>query len=236
MSRSARLKVAVFALLLLAALAAARSGVLPSVTEMREAVSSLGRLGPLVFVLGYALLVLVPSPKGVLTAAGGALFGLWGGAALALTGAVIGSLAAFEIGRLLGRDAVVRMTGGRFARVERVLGEHGLAAVFAVRLAPVVPFTLINYGSGVAGVTRRDFLLGTTLGMIPGAVAYSAVGAYGADPLYLGLAVAGLLLLAVGGGLWGRRILARPGRQPTSQPVAAERAAAPVEPLPPTVG
>ncbi len=67
-----------------------------------------GRVGPAVFFAAYVGLSLIPCPKALLTAAGGALFGLVPGAALALGAALVGAVVSFGLGRLLGRDAVDR--------------------------------------------------------------------------------------------------------------------------------
>ncbi len=186
----------------------------PDVAVLREQVDATGAAGPLVFVLGYALIVQVPSPAGLLTIAGGALFGLWQGTALVLVAALLGAWLSYEIGRLLGRDAVARLTGGRLRRVDRLLRHHGLAAVVAVRLLPVLPFAAVNYSAGLSGVGRRDYLLGSAVGMLPGVIAYVAVGAYGSDPWKLLAAGSVFVLLVLGSGAWGRRLLARSGAVP----------------------
>lgn len=182
---------------------------LPDTASLRAEVESTGALGGLVFVGGYALITLLPAPKGVLTVLGGAVYGLWLGAALALTGAVIGAVIAFFVARWLGRDAVDRLARGRLAQADAQLSDHGFGAVITARLIPVLPFTLINYASGVSGIRFRDFLAASAIGMLPGSLAYAAVGAYGSDPLGLFAALAALVLLVLLGGLWGRRLRAR---------------------------
>ena len=211
MTRASMIRVAVLVLLVLAAGALIQTYGLPDVDALRQRVSATGAAAPLVFVLGYAVLVLVPSPAGLLTIAGGALFGVWAGSALVLAGALLGAVISFEAGRLLGRDAVAKLTGGRLQRVDRLLGDHGLAAVLTVRLLPVLPFTALNYAAGLSGVGRRDYVLGSAVGMLPGVVAYTAVGAYGSDPWKLTAAVAALVLLVLASGAWGRRLVARSG-------------------------
>jgi len=67
------------------------------------------------------------------------LFGLVVGV-LVLVGAVLGASAAFWLGRLLGRDAVERLSGARIARVDALLRRRGVLALIAVRLVPVLPF------------------------------------------------------------------------------------------------
>lgn len=49
--------------------------------------------------------------------------------------------------------------------------------VSSARLVPVLPFAVVNYVCGVARVTRPAFLLGSGVGLLPGAAVYSAVGA-----------------------------------------------------------
>lgn len=49
--------------------------------------------------------------------------------------------------------------------------------VVSARLVPVLPFAVVNYVCGVARVTRPAFLLGSGVGLLPGAAVYSAVGA-----------------------------------------------------------
>lgn len=211
---SHRVRVGVLVLLVAAGcLVVARYG-LPDVEALRREVGALGALGPLVFVVGYACLVLVPAPASLMTIAGGALFGLWSGSLLVLAGALLGAVISYEIANQLGRPSVARLTRGRLARIDRMLRNHGFFAVVAVRLVPLFPFTALNYASGLSGVGRRDYVLGSALGMFPGVVAYAAVGAYGSDPLGLSLAVAALVALTLGAGHWGRRLLTRSGAVP----------------------
>lgn len=174
---------------------------------LRDQVDAAGPWGAAVFVAGYAVLCLLPAPKALLTALGGLLFGLWLGALLSWIAALTGAAAAFLLGRVLGRDAVDRLTRGRVERADRLLAQHGLGAVLAARLTPVLPFTVINYAAGLTGVRWRDYLLGSALGMVPGSLAYAALGAWGTDPWGIFAGVAVLVALVALGGLLGRRLL-----------------------------
>lgn len=176
--------------------------------RLQALVESAGWAGAVVFVIGYAVLVLVPTPASLLTILAGALFGLWWGTLLAWAGALLGALGGFLLGRRLGRPAVDRMLRGRLQQADQVLARHGLVAVLAVRLVPLFPFTPLNYASGLVGVRRRDYVLGTAVGIVPGALAYAAVGASGADPRGIAVGVGGLVVLALLGGTVGRRLLA----------------------------
>ncbi len=210
MNRASLVKAATLALIVLGAVVLALIFRTPDFAAIRSRVEGAGVWGPALFFTLYAGLALIPWPKAVLTAAGGALFGLWGGAALSLAGALVGATICFGAGRLLGRDAVDRLIGGRLARVDALLGDHGLPAVLVVRLVPLVPFTAINYASGLSGVRLVHYVLGSAVGMMPGSLAYAALGAYGTDPWGLFAAGSALVLLVAGGSWWARRLSSRP--------------------------
>jgi phospholipase D1/2 len=57
--------------------------------------------------------------------------------------------------------------GPRVAKLRAKLQGGGVAAMAAMRLLPLGPFTFVNVACGAAGLKRRDFLLGTTIVMIP---------------------------------------------------------------------
>ncbi len=221
MSRTALIKAGALILIVLGAVALALILGTPDIAAMRARVEGAGVWAPAMFFVLYAGLALIPCPKSVLTAAGGALFGLWAGAGLALAGALVGAIISFAVGRLLGREAVDRLIGGRLARVDALLSDHGLSAVLVVRLVPLVPFIAINYASGLSGVRVRHYVLGSALGMIPGSLAYAAVGAYGTNPWGLAAAVSALLLLVVGGSWWARRLDPDRARPATEDPARA---------------
>lgn len=178
---------------------------LPEVEEVRESIDEAGLLGALLFALVYGAITLTPAPKAVLSIAAGTLFGFWQAIPLVILGAMLGATTAFVLGRALGRDAVEKYVGARIDRVDALLSERGIPAVIAVRLVPVIPFTVINYASGLTGLRRRDYLIGTAIGMLPGIAAYVAIGAYGFEldgRLWIALGALGLLSLAGIVGAW----------------------------------
>ena len=157
-----------------------------------------------VFVALYALATALALPGSILTIAGGAIFGFQLGALLNWAGASLGAMLAFLLARHLGLGAVRRLLGKRADRVTDLAGAHGFATVLRLRLVPVVPFNVLNFAAGFAGVGFRDYMLGTLIGLIPGTAVYT----YFADALLAGAAgarrdalirllVAGLLLAAL---------------------------------------
>lgn len=161
------------------------------------------------FVLAYALATTLALPGSVLTLAGGAIFGFGLGTLLNWIGASIGATLAFLMARALGLDAVRRILGHRADRLERLADSHGFLTVLRLRLIPIVPFNLLNFAAGLAGVPTRDYVLGTVIGLLPACAVYT----YFADALLSGAAgprrEALVKLLVAGGLLAGASFLPR---------------------------
>lgn len=186
----------------------------PTGSEVRALVGGAGGWAPVLYVVVFAALTLVAAPRNVLTTVGAALFGVSGGIALSWLAALLGALAGFALGRLLGAGAGERLTRGRLERVATALRDHGTESVIAARLMPVVPFTAVNYGAGVLGVRTSHFSVGTAVGIVPGTVAYAALGAYALDdPWALTSVGLGLMILFLAGTLVTRALKRRRARQ-----------------------
>lgn len=135
------------------------------------------------FVAAYVVATALALPGSALTIAGGAIFGFEQGVALNWLGATLGATLAFLLARGLGLDAVRRILGSRADRLERLTGTHGFVTVLRLRLIPLVPFNLLNFAAGLAGIRLRDYVFGTMLGLIPGTIVYT----YFADALLAGI-------------------------------------------------
>lgn len=213
---------------------------LPAIDDVRQAVAELGWAGGAVFALLYAAITLTPAPKNVLSVAAGLVFGFGWALVLVYVGAVLGAAAAFGLGRWLGRDAVERYTGTRVARLDELVSRRGFTTVLGMRLIPIIPFTAINYGAGLTAVRRRDYALGTALGIIPGTLAYVALGAFGLEfgwPAWVAIGVLGALMIT--GAIWAerRRRISRAATAVVAPALAATAlAATPLAATPPTAG
>lgn len=148
----------------------------PSKAGIEETIRATGIAAPVVFIALYAVLTVLLFPGSIITAASGALFGTALGTALAVVGATIGATGAFLIGRRLGRSEVERIAGRRIGALDAWLERRGFLAVLYVRLIPIAPFSALNYVAGVTSVRARDYVLGTAIGIVPGAFAYAALG------------------------------------------------------------
>lgn len=136
---------------------------------------------PLAFVAGYAAMVALSLPGATLaTLTGGFLFGLFPGVLYNVTGATLGAVAVFLAARAgFGADVAARIAagGGAAARLQAGLRANEWSVLFLMRLVPAVPFFLANLIPAFVGVALHRFAATTFLGIIPGALVYTSVGA-----------------------------------------------------------
>lgn len=200
-----RLLGALFTLLLVASVVAVVVG--GDLEGVRAFVAATGAWGPVTYVAVHVVLTLLPVPKNLLAGIAGALFGALGGVALAWVAAMLSAVVAFALARRVGQAAVAGLTGRGVVRVQRLLREQGLLTMLVARLTPFVPFTVVNYAAGVGPTSRRDYLLGTAVGILPGTVAYVVVGASaGRDTTTIALAGGAGVVLLLLTALAGRRL------------------------------
>ena len=147
-----------------------------------EWVDGLGVLGPIVFILGYAIAVVAFIPGSLLTLAAGAIFGLAEGTLYVFVAATLGATLAFLIARHAARAAIERRIQGdeRFAAIDRAVGAEGRKIVFLLRLSPVFPFNLLNYALGLTQVRLVDYFV-ASVGMLPGSLLYVYTGKVAGD-------------------------------------------------------
>lgn len=131
--------------------------------------------------------------------AGGLLFGPLAGALLSLGADLAAAATAFFLARSAGREWVARLLRRRprAERLVRLLAERrGALTIFVLRICPVAHYTLVSFAAGLAGVPLRPFLLGTAVGLLPGAALYPVLGDSidrPSGPVFL----AGMVVLAV---------------------------------------
>jgi uncharacterized membrane protein YdjX (TVP38/TMEM64 family) len=157
--------------------------------DFAEWVRGLGFWGPAVFMVGYAVAVVGFVPGSILTIAAGIIFGVVAGTGYVFVAATLGACAAFLVARHLARAPIERRLAGneRFAAIDRAVGSQGRKIVFLLRLSPIFPFNLLNYGLGLTRVRFPDYAV-ACLGMLPGTLLY----------VYLGSLVSNLAAVAAG--------------------------------------
>ena len=174
-----RIAAGAVALVALVLLGRQLGGLLPRFAEW---VDGLGFWGPVVFITGYIVTTVAFIPGAVMTLAAGAVFGLPRATVYVLTGATLGSAAAFLISRHLVRETIATRVAGnpRFAAIDRAVGAQGFKMVLLMRLSPVFPYNLLNYSLGLTTVRFTDYAL-ASVGMLPGTLLYAYYGVLAGD-------------------------------------------------------
>jgi len=141
------------------------------------AISNMGPWGPVLFVVSYVVASVVLAPVFVLTVAAGALFGFWRAILLVLISKMIGASVVFGLASPLSRSRIMKWVDrdARVAAVRRAVADDGLWVMFLLRLSPVVPFVLLNYGLALSGVRYRNFVV-AMVGTLPTIVMYVYYG------------------------------------------------------------
>jgi len=149
-----------------------------SPTRLGELLLGLGPAAPAIALGAWLVLTPVLFPGTLLAAACGLAFGVFGGAALAFAGAVVGGLAAFALARTFARGRVERFLHARprLMRVHALLEHRGFGAVLAARLMPGVPASGLHYAAGVSPVPARSFIAAIAIGALLRTVPYAVLG------------------------------------------------------------
>jgi uncharacterized membrane protein YdjX (TVP38/TMEM64 family) len=177
--------------------------------EVRSQVDSLGVGGPLLILALTLLHAVVFYPAEIVDAAAGFAFGFGPGLALMTVGWIASGLICFAIGRSVARPLLDRWFGvERFDRIEATIERGGPTLLLAMRLIPIVPFSLACYAAGAARVPTWRFVWTTAVGYLPitALAVYFGTRLEGlslTDPLVIGSAAALLVLLL--GGNWAMR-------------------------------
>jgi uncharacterized membrane protein YdjX (TVP38/TMEM64 family) len=189
-------KPALLAAGLLPLVLAACAGI-PTAQEADEAVLTLREYGRWAWAVGIALIwidLVLPIPQTTVIAALGMIYG-------ALLGGVLGSFALITSG-LLGYGLMftgARRLLRRFARPQslaRMQGVFDRSGAWAIVLTRSLPFSVpevMVFLAGLAGMPMKTFIAALTLGSVPAAFVFAAIGASWADQPVLALAVSYVL-------------------------------------------
>jgi len=143
--------------------------------DMNYGLAALGFVGAYVLIVAFSL----PGAT-IATLAGGFLFGTWPGTLFNMLAATIGATIIFLAARAgLGDRLAARMDAadGTIRRIKRGIDENQWSMLFLIRLVPAVPFFVANLLPAIVGVPTWRYVVTTFLGIIPGALVYTSVGA-----------------------------------------------------------
>ena len=139
-------------------------------------INTLGSIAPIIFLILYCLATVFLFPTMVLTLAGGAVFGPVVGTLFNLVGATLGAVCAFCISRYLVFDWLAAKKNARINSLIAGVERRGWQFVALVRLVPIIPFNLVNYGFGVTRIKFSHYLIATLIFLIPTEILFTYCG------------------------------------------------------------
>ncbi len=183
---------------------AASAAIQGDTAEVRHQIDRLGLAGPLLILALAMVHTVVFYPAEIVDAAAGFAYGFVPALLLAMSGWMLSGLACFAIGGSVARPLLDRWLGvERFERIEAAIERGGPTLLLAMRLIPILPFSIVSYAAGAARVPVWRFVWTTAIGYLP----ITAISVYFGtrleglsltDPLVFGSAAALLALLAAG--------------------------------------
>lgn len=133
------------------------------------------------FITAYVLIVGFSLPgASFATLTGGFLFGTALGLLINVTGATLGAIVIFSAARMgLGDMLRARMDAseGMLRKITSGIDNNQWSMLFFMRLVPAVPFFVANLVPAFLNVSLFRFAVSTFLGIIPGTLVFTSIGA-----------------------------------------------------------
>jgi uncharacterized membrane protein YdjX (TVP38/TMEM64 family) len=134
-------------------------------------------------------------------------FGLFEGFVIAFIasfiGSVIGALICYYIGFHFQSWLEKRITLKELKTFSQFIENYGIWAIIITRLTPFIPFDAISYVAGFVKLKKRDFIIGTIVGLVPRISFYLLIGSEVVDlveeDLTLGLIVFVVIIISLFG-------------------------------------
>jgi uncharacterized membrane protein YdjX (TVP38/TMEM64 family) len=112
----------------------------------------------------------------ILTIFGGFLFGwLVGGIVVAIS-ATLGATVLFIAAKTAFGDFLKEKVGGRVKNLADGFEKNAFSYLIVLRIAPILPFFIMNIAPALFNVPLRSYVAGTFIGILPGVFAYAYLG------------------------------------------------------------
>ena len=170
---------------------------IPTPQEANDAVLELRTYGSWAWALGLALIwadLVLPVPQTAVIAALGIVYGTFLGGLLGSLGLITGGLLGYGLMLTSARRFARRFSGPRsLHKMESLFDRGGAWAIVLTRSLPYsVPEAMV-FLAGLGGMPIRKFTAALTIGSVPTAFAFAAIGAGYADQPFLAFAVSYVL-------------------------------------------
>ncbi|MEA2102591.1 MAG: VTT domain-containing protein [Thermodesulfobacteriota bacterium] len=136
--------------------------------------NDMGISGWLTYILMVAILPLF-SPLTLVIVTGSAAFGPLKGVILSYIGCIINANIAYLLVKAL---SIENAWGNsrRGSQIKNAIKQHGYILVMCLQLITIIPFTMINATAAGSGVSWKDFMKATSVGICPCILLYSFMG------------------------------------------------------------
>jgi uncharacterized membrane protein YdjX (TVP38/TMEM64 family) len=166
---------------------------LPTPEEANAAVQTLREYESWAWAAGIALIwadVALPVPQTSVIAALGIIYGTLPAGLLGSVGLITGGLLGYGLMRTSARRVVLRFVKARtLQRMERVFDQRGAWAIVLTRSFPYSIAEIMVFLAGLAGMPLAKVTAALTVGSVPTAFVFAAIGAGWADQPVLALVV-----------------------------------------------
>jgi uncharacterized membrane protein YdjX (TVP38/TMEM64 family) len=170
---------------------------IPTPQDANDAVLVLRKYGSWAWALGIALIwadLVLPIPQTIVIAALGIIYGTLLGGLLGSLGLIAGGLLGYGLMLTSARRYVQRFVGPRsLHKMERLFDQGGAWAIVLTRSLPYSVPEAIVFLAGLAGMPMRKFTAALTIGSVPTAFVFAAIGAGWADQPIVALVVSYVL-------------------------------------------
>ncbi|MYD46635.1 MAG: TVP38/TMEM64 family protein [Gammaproteobacteria bacterium] len=145
--------------------------------RQRSAIVDLCLAHPALFIATYIAIYVVLTSLSIpsatlLTLIGGAVFGTMRGTIVVVFASALGAVCAFILARYVLRDYVQKKFSTHLSLINRGVAEEGAFYLFGLRVAPVVPYFVVNFVMALTPIRLWTYYWVTQLGMLPGTFLY----------------------------------------------------------------
>ena len=143
--------------------------------------NELASSNPLVFAVAFVSAFIAATTLGlpggaVFSLSSGYFFGYVAGFMLALFSVVSSALCTRLIVRQSAVELVPQKLEQQLSGVRKFIQSDPVLTALLIRLIPILPFYLVNIGLSKAGISLKDYLITTILGLIPSTLALVGIG------------------------------------------------------------
>lgn len=147
--------------------------------RIKKFVESYEMLAPVVYIVGMTLLPIVGAPRLILTAVGGALFGIFMGTIYAMIGSTTAGVLGYYLAYYSTANYFEAATENKHNKLMAALDftkRNNFWLIFLARICPITHYEAINYMCGTSKIPFRSFFWSTFFGIIPGTFVYVMMG------------------------------------------------------------